>query len=74
MHVHLGRQAVFSQSLLQFADQAIVAEQCSAVLAAFQQLVDQFIVNRRLVASCDGIRLGSLSWLSTQNFLYPQAS
>ena len=71
MNVHLGRQHTFRQSLLQFSDQAIVAEQCRAVFAALQQLVNQFVFNRGLGASCHEILLGPLSWLNTQNFLHP---
>jgi hypothetical protein len=41
------------------------------MLAAFQQLVDQFIVNRRFASSCHEILLGSLSWLKTQNSGHP---
>ena len=67
---HLGGQHALGQPLLQFADQAVVAQQGSTVLAALQQLVDQFVINRGLVASCYGILLGSLSWLSTQNFIH----
>ena len=71
MLVHLGGEHAFGQSLLQFADQAVITEQRSAVLAPFQQLVDQLVVNRGLGASCHEILLGSLSWLRTQNFLHP---
>lgn len=70
MLVHLGGQHAFGQSLLQFPNQAVIAEQSSAVLAPIQQLIDQIVVNRGLRTSCHGILLGSLSWLNTQNFLH----
>jgi hypothetical protein len=61
MHVHLGGQHALGQSLLQFADQPVVAEQSSAMLSALQQRVDQLVVKRGLAASCHEILLGSLS-------------
>ena len=46
MRLHLAFEHAFGQSLLQLADQAVVAQQVSAVLATVQQLVDQLIGKR----------------------------